>query len=99
MNLVLNRIEAKEVLESVKNRAHHWHRSANTATSEGYPDSVKNKMMKKAKDLYSLADEIERQINRVVSKPPGSSGSVDPFENVNINNKGEALTPNDPVEW
>ena len=98
MNISLNPEELKEVLHSIRTQAHRWLKSANTAESEGYPLSAEEEMANKAQELYSLADKIETQINRVSLIPRGSSASVDPFENVNIN-KGAALTPNDPVEW
>jgi len=94
MKIDLDFNELEEVLISVRMAAHEANKTANTALDNGYPPRVESEMAARASNLYLLADKIESQRMEFRAKAPGSSGSVDPFENVDT-----PKTPNDPIGW
>ncbi len=109
MNITLSFSEIEEILNSVRASAHEANRTANSAITEGYPPSVEAELSSKSAKLYLLAEKIENQRREFGAKAIGSTGTVDPYENVLEEEKthpprgsskyDSPKSPNDPIEW
>lgn len=99
MKIEFSAEEIETVLSSLRMAAHEYNRTGNEAHSNGYSAATIAEMRIKVRDLYLLSEKIESVSRRYRSKPEGSTGTVDPYDNPKVSQRDEAKTPNDPIEW